>query len=171
MDTLSSLSNFTIKSQWKYQVAFEFPSNQKRDNSTLGRHYSLSSRYLPHIITSIEKRLGNSIHDNPCIHLVIYVPPCESSPLFIYNNQDKRITSNDIDSFLSPKWGGIVIANPKETDCVNQLENGNEKIDINIDMDEVMPILLHQLKKLIGVDSKVRKLLVEIRMLCRLIFH
>lgn len=168
MDTLSSLSNFTIKSQWKYQVAFEFPSNQKRDNSTLGRHYSLSSRYLPHIITSIEKRLGNSIHDNPCIHLVIYVPPCESSPLFIYNNLDNRITSNDIDSFISPKWGGIVIANPKEIDCVNYFESGSREMDIAIDMDEVMPILLHQLKKLIGVDSKVRKFFVKIWMLCKL---
>lgn len=136
-------------------MAFEFPSNQKRDNSTLGRHYSLSSRYLPHIITSIEKRLGNSIHDNPCIHLVIYVPPCENSPLYIYNNKDKRITSHDIDSFISPKWGGIVIANPKETYCVNYLENIDQKIDINIDIDEVTPILLYQLKKLIGVDSKV----------------
>lgn len=155
VDTLSSLSNFTIKSQWKYQVAFEFPSNQKRDNSTLGRHYSLSSRYLPHIITSIEKRLGNSIHDNPCIHLVVYVPPCESSPLFIYNNKDERITDNEIDSFISPKWGGIVVANPKEIDCVNFFDNNSEKMDIHINMDEIMPILLHQLKRLIGVDSKV----------------
>lgn len=157
MDTLSSLSNFTIKSQWKYQVQFEFPSNQKRDNSTLGRHYSLSSRYLPHIITSIEKRLGNSIHDNPCIHLVVYVPPCESSPLFIYNNKDERITDNDIDSFISPKWGGIVVANPTEIDCVDFFDRGSDKMDIHIDMDEVMPILLRQLKRLIGVDSKVWK--------------
>jgi len=103
----------------------------------------------------LKKSLGNSIHDNPCIHLVIYVPPCESSPLYIYNNQDKRITTNDIDSFISPKWGGIVIANPKEADCAKYFEN--EKLDVIINSKEVMPILLHQLKKLIGVDSKIEK--------------
>lgn len=85
---------------------------------------------------------------------MVYVPPCESSPLFIYNNKDERITSNDIDSFISPKWGGIVIANPKETDCVNFFDNGDQKV--NIDVNEVMPILMYQLKKLIGVESKVR---------------
>ncbi|KAG4067972.1 hypothetical protein HA402_010658 [Bradysia odoriphaga] len=35
--------------------------------------------------------------------------------------------------------------------------SSTEKMDIRIDMDEIMPILLHQLKRLIGVDSKIAR--------------
>lgn len=84
LDSISPLSNFTLVSQWKYQTEFEFATKQILDDTLIGRHYSLNEDNLPHIITSVEKKLGHDISSSPCIHLIVYIPPCQSSPLHIY---------------------------------------------------------------------------------------
>lgn len=57
----------------------------------MGRHFSLYEENLPHIITSVEKKLGNDISSSPCIHLIVYIPPCHNAPLHVYNKNGKRI--------------------------------------------------------------------------------
>lgn len=87
LNELSGITNFTIKTQWIYQVGLEgvgVQAKQVPDDSKTGRHYALAEDSLPHIITSLEKKLGTQITDNPCIHLVVYVPPCAQAPLKIY---------------------------------------------------------------------------------------
>lgn len=114
-------------------------------------HFALSETDLPHIITSIEGKLGNSISDNPTIHLVVYVPPCSNSPLHIYNAEGQRISLNGTDAFISPKWGGIVIANPRRDECLQYMDT-QTRADIQVNSKHVMHIILHLLRKIIDID-------------------
>lgn len=115
----------------------------------------MSEEYLPHIITSIERKLGNSISDNSIIHLVVYVPPCDNAPLFIYDKQSKKMNNtNNMSSFVSPNWGGIVIANPSDTVCAQYMET-EEKTNVNINSKSVMQILLYILRKMKDIQIEV----------------
>lgn len=98
--------------------------------------------------------MGISISDNPTIHLVVYVPPCPKSPLHIYTSAGKRASENNIDSFISPKWGGIVIANPTKAECERFMEN-QERADVTVNSDNVMHILLYLLRKIVDIHVDV----------------
>lgn len=104
-------------------------------------HLALSELDLPHIITSIEGNLGASVSKNPTIHLVVYVPTYAKSPLHIYNAQGKRTSENNIDSFISPKWGGIVIANPTKEECTKYMDS-QETVDVAVNTENIMHNLL-----------------------------
>ncbi|XP_049284416.1 GPI transamidase component PIG-S-like isoform X1 [Anopheles funestus] len=154
---LSGITNFTIKTQWIYQVAIEgvgAQSKQIPDDTKLGRHYALPEDSLPHIITSLEKKLGTQITDNPCIHLVVYVPPCAQAPLKIYRKDGLRATSpgGNVEAFTSAKWGGIVFANPAEATCVRYMEN-EQFSHVYIHAQDVMPVLLYQLRKIFDLEN------------------
>lgn len=147
---LSELSNFTLKSQWKYQVKFAQTSKQIQDDSVLGRHYSLTQDQLSQIITALEKTLGNQVSNDPCIHIVFYMPPCSVAPLRIYTKDGVRASSNGVESFISAKWGGVIILNPAEKLCVN---NTDELIDVKVNSHEAMEIALYLLRKLFDMES------------------
>lgn len=118
-------------------------------------HFALSEDHLPNIITSIEGKLGASITDNLTIHLVVYIPPCDSSPLHIYNiNGERASLKNNVDSFLSPKWGGIIIANPKRSECKKWTES-QEKAEIYVNSHHVMHIALFLLRRIIDIHVEV----------------
>lgn len=173
---LQPLTNYALKSQWKYQVPFEFTNKQVSNRLIIrtfclhimtfsslhqvqgvngtGHHFSLSESDLPHIITSIESKLSNSISDNPTIHLVVYVPPCSNSPLHIYKANGMRASSHGVDAFISPKWGGIVIANPTKAECSRYMEN-QELAEINVNSDHVMHTLLFLLRKIVDIHVDV----------------
>ncbi|XP_053657836.1 GPI transamidase component PIG-S [Anopheles marshallii] len=154
---LSGITNFTIKTQWIYQVAIEgvgAQSKQIPDDTKLGRHYALAEDSLPQIITSLEKKLGTQITDNPCIHLVVYVPPCAQAPLKIYRKDGQRAISpgGNVEAFTSAKWGGIVFANPAEATCVRYMET-EQFSDVYIHAQDVMPVLLYQLRKIFDLEN------------------
>lgn len=115
----------------------------------------MSQEHLPHIITSIERKLGNPISDNPCLHLVVYVPPCENGPLHIYDNKGNRASTNNVDSFISPKWGGIVIANPTEDICIEASQQTQSKVDVNLKSEQIMQVMLYLLRKLVDIQNEV----------------
>ncbi|XP_037948214.1 GPI transamidase component PIG-S-like isoform X1 [Teleopsis dalmanni] len=148
---VSGVSNFTLKSQWKYQLAFEAELKQKRDTTKLGRHYALSETSLPHIITSIEKNLGVGITDKSPINLVVYIPPCSIAPIHIYNRHGNIATKHNVDSFISQKWGGIIIANPPEETCLAYNEN-QQPVQFYVNTNDIMQIMLHQLHKLLDIS-------------------
>ncbi|XP_059610001.1 GPI transamidase component PIG-S-like isoform X1 [Phlebotomus argentipes] len=154
LNEISVLSNFTLKTQWKYQVPFQYSSKQIHDNSTLKRHFALDEDSLPHIVTAVEKNIGHEISNNPCFQLVVYVPPCSKAPVYIYNKKRERATLNNIDAFLSPKWGGIVIANPAERVCVKYMED-QQKVDVVINSNEISLTLLYLLRKLTDIDVDI----------------
>lgn len=160
-------------SQWKYQTEFEFASKQILDDTLIGRHYSLNEENLPHIITSVEKKLGHDISSSPCMHLIVYIPPCQSSPLHIYKKNGKNFffliivfffkyfkliigerSMNNIDSFISSKWGGVIIYNQPENICIEQLENENP-IEFDVNSNDVMQVMLFLLRKLMNIQNTV----------------
>lgn len=141
----STLSNATVKSQWKYQSRIDFTTKKIPDESAIRRHYAVEEHILPNIITSIESKIGNGISQSPVVNLVIFVPPCTQSPLHIYQNGAK--TEN---SFVSSSFGGIFIYNPLEEQCIEQLES-NEPIDVDVSLELVSKAFLQQLAELTNV--------------------
>lgn len=140
-----TLSNATVKTQWKYQSRIDFTTKKIPDESTIKRHYAVEEHILPNIITSIESKIGNGISIDPVINLVIYVPPCTHSPLHIYKNGAKSENS-----FVSSSFGGILIYNPSEEQCIEQLES-NEPIDVDISSKFVGEAFLRQLVELMSL--------------------
>ncbi len=152
LDDLKLLSNFTVKSQWKYQVSFPFNAKPIRDTSEIGRHFALDDENLPHIITSIESKLGTEISNQPNIHLVVYTPPCSFSPLVLYTN-NKRVSNKTIESFISAKWGGIIIANPPESTCLEFANRTEESMqDVFVSSHKIMETVLYQLRKIFELE-------------------
>lgn len=109
---------------------------------------------MPHIITSIEGKLGISIHERPIIHLVVYIPPCDSSPLHLYDPKSQKANNNSIDSFVSSKWGGIIISNPTLEECSKWMSN-QEQVDIFVNSHNVMHTALFLLRQIIGIHVNV----------------
>ncbi|KAL7025641.1 hypothetical protein ACKWTF_013572 [Chironomus riparius] len=152
----SDLSDFTIKSQWKYQVQLKYDSKQIKDSSKVGRHFAMDKDSLPHIITSIERKLGTDVANKPCIHLVVYAPPCNSAPVYIYKDS-KRVSNLTFDSFISAKWGGIVIANPPDTTCsvILSEDDGTKPKEIYLHSHAIMDFVLYELRKIFELEVEV----------------
>lgn len=148
----SELSEFTLKSQWKYQVELKYGSQQIKDGTKMGRHFALEQEALPHIITSIERKLGTDVSSKPCIHLVVYAPPCQMAPVYIYKD-GQRVSNYSFDSFISAKWGGIVIANPSDAVCSSA--NGDGVQEIHLHSNEVMDFVLYELRKIFELEVEV----------------
>lgn len=144
-----------MKTQWKYQLPFEANLRQVRDDSPLSRHYALSESSLPHIITAIEKNLGAGITDRTPINLVVYITPCDIAPVYIYNKQGQKANLNNINAFISPKWGGIIIANPTVETCREYNEKPYEKVLFFVQTNDVMQVMLYQLQKLLDISVDV----------------
>lgn len=81
---LKDLSDFTLKSQWKYQLELKYNNAQIKDDTKMGRHFAMEKDTLPQMITSIERKLGTDVANKPCIHLVVYAPPCKMAPVYVY---------------------------------------------------------------------------------------
>lgn len=147
---LGELSNFTLKSQWKYQIELKYDSKQIKDETKMGRHFALPDDNLPHIITAIERKLGTDVANKPCVHLVVYVPPCQVAPVYIYRN-GQRVANHTFDSFISAQWGGIVIVNPADNICAAQ-DVEQTPHDIYIHSHEVMDFVLYELRKIFELE-------------------
>lgn len=130
------------------------PQKQVQDSTKVHRHYVIPEEVLPHIITSFEKKLGNQISNDPGIHLVVYVPPCELAPLRIYRKEGTRASVDNVEAFTSAKWGGIVFANPSEDAILKCLENP-ENSEVYVSSQNVMPVLLYQLRKIFDLENNV----------------
>ncbi|XP_013110416.2 GPI transamidase component PIG-S isoform X2 [Stomoxys calcitrans] len=155
LDQVSHISNYTLTTQWKYQLAFEADLRQVRDNSLMGRHYALSESSLPHIITAIEKNLGSGITDKTPLNLIVYITPCDIAPVYIYNKRNQRASADNISAFISPKWGGIIIANPSMETCREYNDKPSQRVSFFVQTNDVMQIMLHQLQKLLDISVEV----------------
>lgn len=149
------LSDFTLKSQWKYQLELKYDSKQIKDETKMGRHFAMERDSLPQMITSIERKLGTDVANKPCIHLVVYAPPCKVAPVYIYQS-GKRVSNFTFDSFISAKWGGIVIANPSDNVCasVNDKESTQPQ-EIYLHSHEIMDFVLFELRKIFELEIEV----------------
>lgn len=86
--------------------------------------------------------------EHPTIQLVLYIPPCQVSPLSIATNK-KNITAPRT-AFLSPRWGGVQIYNAPSSLC-----NNVDKDPYWLDSAVVMANFKMQLKLLLGVPELV----------------
>ncbi|XP_017874745.1 PREDICTED: GPI transamidase component PIG-S-like isoform X2 [Drosophila arizonae] len=152
---ISDISSYTVRTQWKYRVALEADLKQVRDQTKLGRHYALQESALPHLLTSIAQNLSASITDKPVINLVVYIPPCSSAPLHIYNNKNQILTRDGVDAFISPPWGGFIIANPPERVCMAYM-NDEPAMQYYVNTNDNMQVMLDQLQKLLDISSEVQ---------------
>lgn len=149
------LSEFTLKSQWKYQLELKYESKQIKDETKMGRHFAMEKDSLPQMITSIERKLGTDVANKPCIHLVVYAPPCKVAPVYIYQS-GKRVSNFTFDSFISAKWGGIVIANPSDNVCALANEEESAKVqEVYLHSHEVMDFVLFELRKIFELEIEV----------------
>lgn len=155
VNQIDRISDFVLKSQWKYEVPIEYANKQIQNaQNASDYHYSLAEESLPHIITSIEGKLGASIFENPTIHLVVYVPPCDASPLHIYNKKGERASTNGVDSFLSSKWGGVIIANPTREECADWTKS-QQKAEVSVNSHNVMHVALYLLRRIVDLHVDI----------------
>lgn len=157
LNKVALLTDFNLKTQWKYQVHFSGKMQQVQDNSRLKRHYALPEKTLTHFVTTLEHHIGRGISTNPNFQIVVYVPPCSQAPLMIYSRDDQRVSNGTTSSFLSTKWGGVIIHNPPEDLCEKVLSGEDLAIlpTVTVDTHEVMTVALHLLRRLLDIDSQL----------------
>lgn len=156
LQEFSDLSKFTLRSQWKYQVELKYETRQIKDDTIVGRHFAMEKDSLPHIITSIERKLGTDVVNKPYIHLVVYTPPCRRAPVYIYTKEGSRVSNLSYDSFVSAKWGGIVIVNPNNDVCSSANErDSTEPHEVFLNSHEIMDFVLYELRKIFELEIEV----------------
>ncbi|XP_050671247.1 GPI transamidase component PIG-S isoform X2 [Leptidea sinapis] len=143
VDKLSELHNFTLKSQWLYLLDFEFQARKAMDSSEVGYHYAVRQERLHSLLTKLEERAATHVSEQPTMNLALYVVPCEISPLYIYDQNDKKVES-PVQAFMSPKWGGVVLCSPE---CGAGVYRPRSQL--------VMGTFVSQLRKLLGITEKV----------------
>ncbi|KAK6618360.1 hypothetical protein RUM44_002812 [Polyplax serrata] len=144
-DQLKDMHEFHIKSQWLYFVGLQ--AQPKFLNYTdKGPHFALSADLLPHVITPLEKKLASHVSKYPCLNFILYVPPCRSSPIYIYTSKGHQVEGAN--AFISPKWGGIQVYNPDRKSCM-----AGGRATVAIDEQYAMSIFLHQFRLLLGIPD------------------
>ncbi|XP_030040157.2 GPI transamidase component PIG-S isoform X2 [Manduca sexta] len=143
VDELSVLHNFTLKSQWLYLLNFDFQAKEIKDKSDWGRHYAVRQDRLSLLLTRLEERAATHVSDVPALNLALYLTPCHAAPLVIYTHDDKPLTT-PVQAFMSPKWGGVVLASPPAAACA-------ERRVFRPDVTQVMGAFVSQLRKLLGM--------------------
>lgn len=152
LDELSILSNFSVKSQWLYLLPLDVNPRRVPDSSPSRRHFALRESVLPQLVTPLEKKLASQVSLHPCINLVVYAVPCNNAPLHIYTRSGhKSRTDNNVEAFLSPRWGGVVLINPPSKACEDARED--EAVTIVPEETAVVGTFLAQLRLLLGIPE------------------
>ncbi|XP_041972598.1 GPI transamidase component PIG-S isoform X2 [Aricia agestis] len=142
VDELSELHNFTLKSQWLHLLDFDFQLKEVRDSSPRGRHFTTRQERLPLLLTRLEARAAH-VSQQPALNLALYAVPCAAAPLRVHADEEN---DSPVQAFMSPKWGGVVLASPTAAEC----EAGVFKPPVKL----VMGTFISQLRKLLGITDK-----------------
>ncbi|XP_034938158.1 GPI transamidase component PIG-S [Chelonus insularis] len=156
LNQLSMVANFSIKSQWLYLLPFAITPKQIIDSSPLRRHYAFVEDILPQLITPLEKKLASQVSLHPCINLVMYAVPCSESPIYIYTKTGHKSKSlNNIEAFMSPRWGGVVISNPPLDVCNQTIieDSYDSVVEVEPNPLLIMGTFLSQLRLLLGIPE------------------
>ena len=103
---------------------------------------------------------GSLVSQLPSLNFVIYLPKRTEYPLHI--RQDQRSNVTPTNAFLVPQWGGVVLYNPPEMGSGQDMELQREavaqdKLNVSVRMEELMPLIIGQLKMLLGVPVHVSR--------------
>ncbi|XP_036148969.1 GPI transamidase component PIG-S isoform X2 [Monomorium pharaonis] len=152
LDELSVLSNFSVKSQWLYLLPLDMNPRRVPDSSPSRKHFALRESVLPQLVTPLEKKLASQVSLHPCINLVVYMVPCDNAPLHIYTRSGHRSrTDSNMEAFLSPRWGGVVLINPLSEICESAQED--EAVTVIPEETAIVGTFLAQLRLLLGIPE------------------
>lgn len=121
------------------------------------QYYAVPHHQLPLAINAIEAKLGSFVSTDPALHFIVYVPGQDHSPLHIHAPDDTPLPSN---SFVVPRWGGVIIQNPPDPDVnstatMNPSDSGSAALPLRFPLDShsVMTTILSQLHSLLPVPQ------------------
>ena len=109
-----------------------------------------------------------SLQMSPNLCMYVYITPVSKFFTAVYTFlylvlipcADSWSASN---AFLSPQWGGMVIFNPPEA---NSSAGSSEQAQTRLNMKELMPVFVAQLRELLGVPHVVSTAVVHCSSLC-----
>lgn len=101
LQSLSSISNFTVDTQVQLYATFSSSINPEFDETR--KAWTLKQEDLSGFINAAEWPLNPNIAPGPTINFILYVPDPEQTPLFI--------RETEATSWLIPQWGGVQILN------------------------------------------------------------
>ncbi|XP_035824543.1 GPI transamidase component PIG-S isoform X2 [Aplysia californica] len=110
--------------------------------------YFFQEQDLPHIINPLESKLGSHASNNPGMNFIVYIPTVNKRPLFIHDNKGVPVPSN---SFLSPRWGGVMIYNSESSGVNSSQPDSN----VNVDMHKVMEVFISQMRLLLNINAQL----------------
>eukprot|EP01132_Coremiostelium_polycephalum_P004256 gene4256-5326_t len=145
IEQISDIANFTIQSKISHYSTLMKPPSF--DDAT--KSYYIPANTLSQYINPNEWKLDTTSTNQPTLNFIIYIPPKNQSPLYIRSTSNK----NNLNSFLIPQWGGIVIHSFNETDDSNVNNNNNRIKDVTESVQNDMIIFRQHLKKLLGISS------------------
>ncbi|XP_012548186.1 GPI transamidase component PIG-S isoform X2 [Bombyx mori] len=147
VDELSSLHNFTLKSQWLHLLDFDFQAREVKEVSEWGRHFAVRQDRLSLLLTRLEERAATHVSELSTINLALYIVPCDKAPIIIYDNEGRK-NPLSIQAFMSPKWGGVVIASPPAEQCSQQVREFEPSVG------QIMGAFVSHLRELLGITKK-----------------
>lgn len=155
LDSMSSISNFTVDTQVQLHAAFS-PSVQVPEYNPESKVWTLREEDLSGFINAAEWPLSPSIGAGPTLNFVVYVSDQNKSPLVV--------KANHASSWLIPQWGGVVILNPSRD------LNSSSSTD-HLSKDSLQPALLtfsHQLLSFLGAPKTPPSLPSQMQALTRI---
>eukprot|EP01134_Creolimax_fragrantissima_P004640 CFRG4640T1 len=105
---LAGVAKLTYSSQVLYQAALDEERLQLRFDAEKAKYFLLPSD-LHSFVDPVAWNLGTQTSDTT-YNFLLYIPSFKESPLCI---RDENSQSAESHSFFLPRWGGVVIANPK----------------------------------------------------------
>ncbi|CAG0924627.1 unnamed protein product, partial [Notodromas monacha] len=100
------------------------------------------------IITRLESKLGSFLSTNPALQFVLYINHYKENqgPLKIGRVGKTGYEFSPTNAFISPRWGGFLIAN-------EVVRNISAQTDLRMSGREVMSVFIAQLRRLLGFPS------------------
>lgn len=138
---LDSVAKISVRSQVLYMTGL----NVSPQWSSTYSHFGLPQEQLPLTINAIEAKLGSYVRTRPSLHFVVYIPREKQSPLHIHKEDG---TPLEINSFMVPRWGGVMIHNVPAADV-----NTSFPYSVELDTHWIMTTVLTHLHKLLPVPS------------------
>lgn len=138
---LENVSKLTVRSQVLYMTGLSVSPQWSRTH----KHYALPENQLPLTINAIEAKLGSFVWTRPSLHFVIYIPREKQLPLHIHTADGSPLPSN---SFLVPRWGGVMIHNVPATEPNTTLPR-----PLALDSHWIMSTVLTHLHRLLPIPS------------------
>ncbi|CAO3580701.1 unnamed protein product [Absidia cylindrospora] len=141
---LANVSNFTVDSQIQnYAPLSQVPKYMERQEHP--NYYYFNPDQLPHFVNSADWNLASSISSYPTANFILYIPSSDVTPLRIHDLQGKPLLSN---SFLIPRWGGVMIKNPPKS-----ISPGSQYHITKSDLQPIMRTFRSQLRSLMGIQD------------------